>query len=348
MAENTKIQWCDHTFNPWEGCAKVSPGCTNCYAEARNNRFGGGNWGKGRPRRRTSAANWRQPIKWNLKPWICPQCGHAMSEDESKNYRSCPTGTHFVQHHRARVFCASLADWLDDEVPVEWLADLLKLIYETPNLDWLLLTKRPENFERLREIDISGASEFGDWLVNWSAGFTPPPANVWFGVSVEDQQRANERIPELLKIPAKVRFLSVEPMLGPIDLRLNGDVTRQVFPKDFANWSQRQRDEWINGTARATYISRLNNVDWAIFGGESGKGARPCNVEWIRDGVRQCRAAGVATFVKQLGSKPIGKYFPNKDWSKERDLHESGMIRESKGGDMSEWPEDLRVREFPQ
>src|SRR5438309_1214907 len=117
MGENTSIAWCNHTFNPWEGCTKVSAGCAHCYAETRNHRFGADNWGKGKPRRRTSDANWKLPYKWN-----------AQAEKH---------GT------RLRVFCASLADWLDDEVPVEWLANLLKLIHQTPNLEWLMLTKRP-------------------------------------------------------------------------------------------------------------------------------------------------------------------------------------------------------------
>ena len=299
MSENTKIEWCDHTFNPWEGCTKVSPGCTHCYAETRNHRFGGDNWGKGKPRRRTSKSNWNLPLKWNKEPRM---------EFE----------------HRTRVFCASLADWLDDEVPIEWLSDLLKLIHDTSNLDWLLLTKRPENFKpRLVSVlsfwcerhakagypNDSDQSKCHQALHNWvHSGF--PPANVWIGVSVEDQKRADERIPELLKIPAKVRFLSAEPLLGPIDF--------------------------------TSHFLRANGgLHWVIFGGESGAGARSCNIEWIRVGGTQCRLYHIAPFVKQLGSVAV---VPTKfcDGST-TDL----CLNHSKGGDPAEWPEDLRVREFP-
>ena len=136
MGANTHIEWCDHTFNPWEGCTKVSPGCANCYAEARNARFGGGeapNWGKGAPRRRTSESYWNEPRRWN----------RAM---ENLIEAASRPGALEPMPARPRLFCASLADWLDDEVPVEWLADLLTLIRETPHLDWLLLTKRPQNW----------------------------------------------------------------------------------------------------------------------------------------------------------------------------------------------------------
>lgn len=119
MAENTKIEWAHHTFNPWEGCTKVGPGCDHCYAERRNNRFHGGNWGPGAPRRRTSPANWGKPYRWNRQ-----------AAELGKRYR---------------VFCASLADVFDNEVDPAWRTDLFQLIRETPHLDWLLLTKRIGN-----------------------------------------------------------------------------------------------------------------------------------------------------------------------------------------------------------
>ena len=119
MSENSKIEWTDHTFNPWEGCQKVGPGCDHCYAETRNARFAGGiavNWGPGAPRRRTSAANWQQPLRWD------------------KNHEAF-----FAQHgRRQRVFCASLADVFDNAVDPQWRQDLFALIQRTPNLDWLL------------------------------------------------------------------------------------------------------------------------------------------------------------------------------------------------------------------
>lgn len=290
--ENTKIQWATHTFNPWEGCTKVSPGCANCYAEARNHRFGADNWGKGKPRRRTSKANWSKPHRWN-------------NEDP------------YTAQYRARVFCASLADWLDDEVPIAWLADLLKLIHDTPNLDWLLLTKRPENWRS--RVEAAGDSHFdhGDrnvtgWLQDWwKCGFAPP--NVWIGTSVEDQIRANQRRESFGLIPARVHFVSYEPALGPVDWR---------------GWEF---------------------ADQIICGGESGKNSRPCDIRWFRDTRDWCRKNGVKVFVKQLGSLPFC------DGNPIFTRHTFGPVVQKthrpkidkKGGDMDEWPEDLRVREFP-
>jgi protein gp37 len=177
---------------------------------------------------------------------------------------------------RRRVFCASMADVFEDRDELERPRERLRaLMSRTPHLDWLLLTKRP------------------GFAARWIAGRAMPD-NYWLGVSIEDQERAKERISALLEIAAPVRFLSIEPLLGPIDLRM------------------------------------LAGVAWAIVGGESGPRARPCDPAWIRSVMAQCRAAGVATFVKQLGDRPVGL-----------------RLARGRGGDPAEWPEDLRVREFP-
>lgn len=289
MGANSNIEWTDHTFNPWMGCAKVSPGCANCYAEVNYGvRMKGIKWGKGQPRTRTSDAYWRAPRLWNRQ-----------AEPVGKDHPLYPV-------RRPRVFCASLADWLDSEVPVAWLRDLLLLIEDTPNLDWLLLTKRPQNWApRLAEVLADGIPwKSHSMIVNWHE-FNLAPNNVWIGTSVEDQARADERIPHLVKIPGRVRFLSVEPMLAPIGLSLTKD------------------------------------IHWAIFGGESGAKARDCDVRWIRSGVQQCRAVGVHPFVKQLG----GRAFQSPD-------HDGGTgffleLKHKKGGDITEFPVDLQVREFP-
>ena len=259
MSEKTGIEWTDHTFNPWIGRSKVSPGCKNCYAETLDQRYyGGTHWGKGAPRKRTSESTWRNPVKWNAIALT--------------NIEAHPD----YAHVRPRIF-PSLCDWLDDEAPIEWLADFLKLIHDTPNLDWLLLTKRPENLWRCRETLIGMkecSADFETWLMQWSDGF--PPSNVWIGVSVEDQKRADERIPQLLQIPAKVRFLSVEPLLSPIEF---GAVP--------------------GGLVSPIYQNRNSKVDWVIVGGESGPDRRDCGVDAICDVARQCVAAGVPCFVKQ-------------------------------------------------
>jgi protein gp37 len=144
MAENSLISWTDHTWNPWRGCTKVSPACKSCYAEALSIRYGLGEYKKGVPRIRTSEANWKKPYVWNKKPLICNKCQNAESDVNRSSNPIC--GNCGGEMHRARVFSLSLGDWLDDEVPIEWLADMLKVIHDTPNLDWLCLSKRPENF----------------------------------------------------------------------------------------------------------------------------------------------------------------------------------------------------------
>jgi len=176
MAENTKIEWADHTFNPWTGCTKVSPACDHCYAEGWAKRSGHVKWGSGQPRRRTSDANWRMPLKWNR---------------EAER-----TGV------RPRVFCASLADVFDNEVDPAWRADLFKLIADTQNLNWLLLTKRVGNvLPMLAEI-----------------GRDKLPVNVWQGISAVNQDEARRDLPKLARIDATVRWVSYEPALGELDL----------------------------------------------------------------------------------------------------------------------------------
>ena len=301
MGANSRIEWTDHTLNPWEGCTKVSAGCAHCYAEARNARFGGGtapNWGKGAPRRRTSVQNWNQPIKWNKAAALFVECGngHRWQAESVEQEGFCPECGHPESVAvRPRVFCASLADWLDDEVPIEWLADLLALIAATQHLDWLLLTKRPQNWEtRLSEVVAFACFSpkhhaILPWLSRWhpahdSAGGVPgrpiPPAHVWIGTTVEDRPRADERIPALLKIPARVRFLSCEPLLGPVHF---SDVTR--------------RSDCVSQLGKPA----LAAIDWVICGGESGPGARPMHPDWARSLRDQCAAAGVAFFFKQWG-----------------------------------------------
>lgn len=257
MAENTKIEWCDHTFNPWEGCTKVGPGCDNCYAETRNARFAGGlapNWGPGAPRRRTSIANWRKPLVWNA--------AHA---------------EFFAQHgRRQRVFCASLADVFDNEADPQWRRDLFDLIELTPNLDWLLLTKRIGNVVRMLPSH--------DWAMR---------PNVWLGATIVNQAEADRDIPKLLALPARVRFLSMEPLLGPVDLtRIDIGGHSEIYP--------------LNGTTGCedddgNPMPDVPALDWVIVGGESGPGARPMHLHWVRNLRDQCVAAGVPFLFKQWG-----------------------------------------------
>jgi protein gp37 len=272
--KNSAIEWCDHTFNPWEGCTKVSPGCAHCYAETRNARFGGGtapNWGKGAPRRRTSVQNWNQVRRWNR------EASRDLNEFAMTGAVTTEDGQRIENWHRPRVFCASLADVFDEEVPNQWRADLFRLIDETPNLDWLLLTKRPENvIPMLFQISntMNGVTKkmhfapVDKWARHWIDG--RPPANVWLGTTVEDQQRADERIPELLEVPARVRFLSCEPLLTHVN----------------AMWH---------------FANNPGKIHWVICGGESGHGARPMHPQWATSLRDQCKAAGVPFLFKQWG-----------------------------------------------
>lgn len=321
MSETTNIQWCDSSWSPWLGCSKVSPGCKNCYITT-TTPFRTRNLKHGEPRQRTSASYWKQPVKWNrdIQKWRDQPC--------DPRFRPAVDG-----HPNLKVF-PSLCDWLDPEVPIEWFVDYLFLMFKTKNLNWLNLTKRIENFlDRLYKAKVhyearNGADDFVRWLFGWFNG--EAPSNIWIGVSVEDQKRADERIPQLLKIPAWVRFLSVEPLLGPV--KICQWMYRKTTAESFPQFAKQQ-------------------IDWVIVGGESGPGARPCNVEWIRSVVRQCKAAGVPCFVKQLGSVPkmdVEVHCESPALAGLRGVELRPLkLKHSKGGDPAEWPEELRVREWP-
>ena len=234
MAETTKIQWTHHTFNPWVGCTKVSPGCANCYAEVDTpSRVFGVKWGKGNQRHRTSEANWKKPLTYNRK--------------------AAKAGT------RSRIFCASLCDVFDSEVPQFWRDDLWALIEKCSHLDWQLLTKR---------LNVMGLDELLGMVPElWRHQFPP---NVWIGHSICTQAEADAVIPELLKINAPVRFVSLEPLLERVS------------------------------------IAHASGLEWAIIGGESGTKAREFQAEWGTQLLSECRALGIKPFMKQVGDRPVG------------------------------------------
>lgn len=252
----TNISWTDFTFNPWWGCMKVSPGCENCYAETLASRWGHKIWGpaKTTERRLFGEDHWIEPLKWD-----------AAAEHEGA---------------RKRVFCASMADVFEDHPMLAFERRRLWLLIETtPHLDWLLLTKRPEN--------IAGMLPAGYW------------PNVWLGTSTEDQQRADERVPILLRHrdQAPVLFLSVEPQLGPVTLFDTSEgVLRGV---GVIRSGGRSHDgpsglsEWIDDS--------YPGIDWVISGGESGPKHRPFDPAWARQTRDECQAARVAFHFKQVG-----------------------------------------------
>ena len=255
MAENSAIGWTHHTFNPWRGCQKVAPGCTNCYAEAlaKRNPSVLGTWGADGTRVVAAEAYWREPLKWQRQ---------AAAAGE-----------------RRRVFCASLADVFEDwngpitNVRGEKLlcnqADLRRrlfaLIDETPDLDWLLLTKRPEHILRMTPAVRVNSQQQADDRNERGELYR---RNVWLLTSVSEQATADANIPALLACRdlAPVLGVSAEPLLGPINLQAAG---------------------------------ALAAPDWLIVGGESGPRRRPCEVAWIVDVVDQCRAAALRCYVKQ-------------------------------------------------
>lgn len=228
MAQNSSIEWTDHTFNPWWGCSKVSPACDHCYAELWAKRMGHSVWGRSADRRFFSDHHWREPLIWNEE-----------AQTEGK---------------RRRVFCASMADVFErrSELNAE-RTRLWQLVKDTPWLDWLLLTKRPQNIQD---------------MVPWSRKW---PANVWLGTTVESQVFAEKRLPFLLKHPAAIRFLSCEPLLGPLELSTWFD-KRGFYP-----------------------------IDWVIAGGESGPNCRPMHPDWATKILHQCKQATVPFHFKQWG-----------------------------------------------
>jgi len=319
MSETTNIAWADSTFTPWIGCTKVGPGCEGCYAEAlMDRRMGRVKWGAGEKRQRTSAAYWRQPLAWNRK-----------ARESGKPWR---------------VFCASLADVFDNEVPAAWRWALFRLIRETPHLTWMLLTKRIGN--AIGMLDEAADAVFDEFVGAGAWQARGPWPNVWLGATVVNQEEADRDVPKLLQVPAAVRFLSIEPMLGPIDLKLESR-------NDLARWDSKGRE------------LAPRRIGWCILGGESdqpGHRARPFDIGWARDIVRQCKAAQVPAFVKQLGSRPNwcamrahGDDQAGEHYCDAYEAHECSapcegrcvMLTDRAGADPSEWPEDLRVREFP-
>jgi protein gp37 len=345
MGTDSKIEWTHHTFNPWMGCAKAHKGCTNCYAEVEQAivmRKGGRiNWGEvwqGGDRVVVADSTWKHPFTWARK---------AAKAGE-----------------RHRVFCASLSDVLEvPSLPKSWpsgwgqeqrdraardvhrigyaLDEARERLWDTirktaamrhdgkpaalvvakapalavdawPGLDWLLLTKRPENWRLIPE-DVRPL--------------------VWLGTSVSDQETADEWVPRLLQARGfRYRFLSVEPLVGPVD-----------FAKTPCG------DGYHNPLMGGVGAGSHRALDWVIVGGESGSKARPCNVEWVRSIVTQCREAGVPCHVKQLGARPVGDWGPGKlpPLSDHPARRGEWVLPDDKGGDWNAWPEDLRVREFP-
>jgi protein gp37 len=346
VSESTGIQWTDATWNPVTGCTKVSQGCKHCYAE-------------------------RDWVRLSANPTAPVYFGRPFANVQTHTER---LGQPLRWSKPRRIFVNSMSDLFHEDVPFEFIASVFAVMAATTRHTYQVLTKRPQRMraffewvltdddgERLRPDDWTAGQRISDaWLkhlrwesMNQSGGVRGydncgpcfPYENVWLGVSVEDQKTADERIPELLATPAAKRFLSIEPMLG--DVRLGSFLQRSPSAAFEAGRVTADMPAWTRIGVTA--------VDWVIVGGESGPRARPFDIEWARSTVRECRGAGVLVFVKQLGAHVIwnGCSSPGEHWPSGTVKDDTGngnwrvRLRDPKGGDMSEWPEDLRVREFP-
>lgn len=315
------------TWNPVRGCSKVSEGCRNCYAMKQAHRFSG----EGQPYEGLTKVVPGKGPQWTGKVMLVHD-----ALDKPLRWRK-----------PRKVFVNSMSDLFHPDVPDGFVAQVFAIMAAAHRHTFQVLTKRPERMAALLNSDafwgavwMHGMEQF--WSTEDLAridelGPPWPLPNVWLGTSVEDQPAADERIPHLLRCPAAVRFLSCEPLLGPVDIgwcswcgRFGPHDCESGYP-----WEARLDDGVDLAEA---------GVDWIIAGGESGQGARPCDVAWIRSLVRQCQAAGVPAFVKQLGADPceiipgVGPVLSSVNFL---------GLRDRKGGDPSEWPEDIRVREFP-
>ena len=310
MSATSSSEWTDRTWNPVRGCSVVSPGCVNCYAMTQAHRFSGkGKAYEGLTKLTSAGPQWTGKIRL---------VEEALTEP--RRWRK-----------PSRVFVNSMSDLFHEDVPDAFIDQVFAVMACCPTHTFQVLTKRPGRMLKYLSYEYRWAQVEGqcDVLVGGSeapALATPERThlpNVWLGVSVEDQARADERIPLLLQTRAAIRFVSCEPLLGPL----------RLADACYAH---------MDYESRMTVCDRDLALDWVIVGGESGSGARRCDLRWVRDLVRDCHAAHVPVFVKQLGARPDGWW-----------THELGprvnrhSVRDPKGGDIAEWPADLRVREWP-
>ncbi len=353
---STGIQWTDETWNPVRGCTRVSAGCVHCYAETIAHRFSG----PGLPYEGLTTNG-----RWNSQIRVVP--AHMIDPVRWRRPR--------------RIFVNSMSDLFHANVPLDVIDTVFAVMHVARHHQFQVLTKRPEGMQRYmadpetpRRIDAAVLALMTDHVEiggsmcimqrdlrvrdAWVAGPAPdlwPPTHVALGVSVENQATADERIPLLLATPASLRFISAEPLLGRLslldylytDLQPTGDFRTHAGTREM----------------RFTHGGR-SGLGWVICGGESGPGARPCDVAWVRSIVQQCAAAGVPCFVKQLGQHVIDRNDagfegdPGDAWTPEtryEDRTSEGWqgdpvrvrLRARKGDDMAEWPEDLRVRQYP-
>lgn len=367
--QESSIQWTDVTWNCIRGCSRVSTGCENCYAEGVAARFSGTAVRDGRIVRlpyyglarhaKNGESRWTGDVRFVTEHLLDP----------------------FRRKKPSRIFVNSMSDLFHEKVSNEQIAAIFGVMAVTPRHTFQVLTKRARRMREWFEWAVNGPVIDGARIghvaqircsraavgigispnvagydtVNGTSRHPWPLPNVHLGVSCETQETANERIPHLLSSPAAVRWVSAEPLISPINFNAI-DATK-------AGWRS------VNGFPEPTAISAFgkwqeapmrarlqNGIDWVVVGGESGGGARPFDIQWARDIVAHCRAVGVPVFVKQLGAVVhhdgiVG--MGRSPWPRETGSMDVGgkfrkhLVDSKHGGDMSEWPEDLRVRQWP-
>jgi protein gp37 len=331
----TKIEWTERTWNPIVGCSIVSPGCTNCYAMQMAARIERMDPKLEHYRGLTKKVNGH--VVWTGKINLAPE----KTLLEPLSWKKPHT-----------VFVNSMSDLFHEDVPDEWITAVFVVMMVAHEHTFQILTKRSRRMREWmtapnRAGEMAAAIRANGLRLGWGgplledalgrlAKWPWPPPNVWLGVSCERQQEADERIPDLLATPAALRFVSAEPLLGPIDFTaLQSNRQPEEYEAEVTNALTGELFWEIDGTVSRA-MRRTGKLDWIIVGGESGPGARPMVLGWAKDIVRQCKTAGVPVFVKQLGAEPTNR-------EGERCPH----IKQKKGADVSEWPAELRVREWP-
>jgi protein gp37 len=371
----TTIEWTDKTWNPVRGCTRVSEGCRHCYAERQAARYSRGTLGEvpALPFH-GFAENTKAGPRWTGRVELIP---NKLAEP-------------LAWREPARVFVNSMSDLFHEALSFEDVAAVFGIMAACPHLTFQVLTKRPERarefyrwlgsdgrkwwsiegrtnesqsiawhlaaFDNVRLCDAPGRAACAKW----------PLFNLCLGTSVENQPTADERIPKILGCPAAVHFVSYEPALGPVDF--DPGICPRCGSRDFTEGPEIQPtcNECGAEVCFGWWLDSDPQIDWLIVGGESGPGARPFDLAWARSAVEQCKAAGVACFVKQLGARPIDSArmdaVPRRDDQIIRGeatpaqldhlafLIETATVRlrDRKGGEMSEWPAELRVRQFPE
>lgn len=350
----TNIEWTDETWQVTHGCSKVAAGCANCYAIQDAHRMAGNPNPKisgprqGLTKRVTLGGHPDRPVR--RTEWT----GVVRTAPEN-------LGIHLRWKKPRKIFVNSNSDLFHEDVPFEYIAAVFGVMAACPQHTFQVLTKRPERalefFEWCRTGDVPvqrcirlatriSPNETRAFHTMMRCLFDAPPEwplpNVEFGVSLSDQPTADKNVPLVLRIPAAVRFVSAEPLLGPVDLTCVRDPSR--FPG--CMYLDALRGHEVHEDDGNQYVQK-GKLDWVIVGGESGPGARPCDVAWIRSIVQQCKAASARVFVKQLGAAPIERVLGGTDVPLTLRPVPLGLT-DRKGGDPEEWPADLRVREFPE